>query len=339
MSILLGKFLKSEKWFQIGEEITAGTGLRTTTQGYPPATPADAVRQQFTGKERDTETGLDYFLARYYSANLGRFISPDEFTGGPDELYDFAIDASNNPTFYADLHEPQSLNKYTYCYNSPLVYTDEDGHQGIKDRLKEAASATVDLVGGYARGVASSLTFGYVGAPSSGDSSYSRLGQTIGTVHVGVQGGTMAGTGGAAIIGTGGAAALTGVPVVAVVGGSAMVAGSVKNLQAMANTPMARKSSQPTSQSPQAAPTTAPRNITVRHSTRKAAQEAAQRAHGGKPRPVPPKSNTKKRAVYSEQQKYKKPENHPNSNHPESHFHDSNKSQNKGVNRHHIYPD
>jgi RHS repeat-associated protein len=233
--------MRRHDYLPFGEEITAGTGLRTTTQGYPPVTPADAVRQQFTGKERDTETSLDYFLARYYSANLGRFTSPDEFTGGPDELYDFAIDASDNPTFYADLHEPQSLNKYTYCYNSPLVYTDEDGHQGIKDRLKEAASATVDLVGGYARGVASSLTFGYVGAPSSDDSGYSRLGQTIGTVHVGVQGGTIAGTGGATIIGTGGAAALTGVPVAAVVGGGAMVAGSAKNLQAMANTPMARQ--------------------------------------------------------------------------------------------------
>ncbi|HSK30034.1 MAG TPA: RHS repeat-associated core domain-containing protein, partial [Candidatus Limnocylindria bacterium] len=64
-----------------------------------------------TLKERDVETGLDYFLARYYSSTQGRFTSPDEFTGGPDELYDFADDAADNPTFYADLTNPQSLNK------------------------------------------------------------------------------------------------------------------------------------------------------------------------------------------------------------------------------------
>ena len=77
---------------------------------------------------------MDYFLARYYSSAQGRFTSPDEFVGGPDALYYFAADASNNPTLYADLYEPQSLNKYQYCYNNPLRYADSDGHQQT-DRL------------------------------------------------------------------------------------------------------------------------------------------------------------------------------------------------------------
>lgn len=81
-----------------------------------------------TRKERDNETGLDYFLARYYSSTQGRFTSPDEFTGGPDELYYFVDDAADNPTFYADLRNPQSLNKYQYTYNNPLNLTDNDGH-------------------------------------------------------------------------------------------------------------------------------------------------------------------------------------------------------------------
>ena len=47
-------------------------------------------------------------------------MSPDEFKGGPEELYTFADDAASNPTFYADITEPQSLNKYQYAYNNPL---------------------------------------------------------------------------------------------------------------------------------------------------------------------------------------------------------------------------
>jgi RHS repeat-associated protein len=107
-----------------GEELSAGVGIRSAALGYG----NDGVRQKFTSKERDSETNLDYFLARYYSSTQGRFTSPDEFTGGPDELFIFADAASANPTFYADLTNPQSLNKYQYTYNNPLRYTDPDGH-------------------------------------------------------------------------------------------------------------------------------------------------------------------------------------------------------------------
>jgi RHS repeat-associated protein len=113
-------------YLPFGEELFAGTGGRTTAQGYAGG---DGVRQQFTQKERDIETGLDYFGARYYASTQGRFTSPDQFTGGPRELFDFSAIAQDNPTFYADLTQPQSLNKYQYCLNSPLSYLDPDGHQ------------------------------------------------------------------------------------------------------------------------------------------------------------------------------------------------------------------
>ena len=51
----------------------------------------------FTGKERDTESGLDYFGARYYGSNMGRFMSPDWA-------------AKAEPVPYAKLDNPQSLN-------------------------------------------------------------------------------------------------------------------------------------------------------------------------------------------------------------------------------------
>ena len=113
-----------------GEELVAGSSGRTTVLGYDNT---DGLRKKFTGKERDNETGLDYFLARYYSSTQGRFTSPDEFTGGPDELYYFVDDASANPTFYADLRKPQSLNKYQYAFNNPLRYVDPDGHDADSD--------------------------------------------------------------------------------------------------------------------------------------------------------------------------------------------------------------
>ena len=66
---------------------------------------------QFTGKERDAESGLDYFGARYFSGAQGRFTSPDR------------------P--FADQHpaDPQSWNLYSYVRNNPLRYTDPTGHE------------------------------------------------------------------------------------------------------------------------------------------------------------------------------------------------------------------
>jgi RHS repeat-associated protein len=70
---------------------------------------------KFTGKERDTESSLDYFGERYYSNGVGRFITPD-----------WAAKATAVP--YAELVDPQSLNLYSYVRNRPTVMVDADGH-------------------------------------------------------------------------------------------------------------------------------------------------------------------------------------------------------------------
>lgn len=85
-------------------------------------------RHCFTGKERDAETGLDYFDARYYSSNLGRFMSPD-------------WSAKEEPIPYAKLDDPQSLNLYAYVRNNPLVGLDLDGHKPLDCSGNNASGA------------------------------------------------------------------------------------------------------------------------------------------------------------------------------------------------------
>ncbi|MFL5600552.1 MAG: RHS repeat-associated core domain-containing protein, partial [Gemmatimonadaceae bacterium] len=66
--------VKRHDYLPFGEELFAPTGGRTASLGYASG---DGVRQQFTAKERDVETGLDYFGARYYASTSARFTSPD----------------------------------------------------------------------------------------------------------------------------------------------------------------------------------------------------------------------------------------------------------------------
>jgi RHS repeat-associated protein len=82
------------------------------------ATADDATEHHFTAKERDAESGNDYFGARYYASSMGRWLSPD-------------WSAKEEPVPYAKLDNPQSLNLYQYVLNNPLVAADDDGHEII----------------------------------------------------------------------------------------------------------------------------------------------------------------------------------------------------------------
>ena len=87
----------------------------TTALGLQAALHLERVQSRSTGKERDTESGNDYFGARYYASSMGRFMSPD-------------WSAKVEPVPYAKLDNPQSLNLYAYVGNNPLTRTDPDGH-------------------------------------------------------------------------------------------------------------------------------------------------------------------------------------------------------------------
>ena len=100
-------------YLPFGEQMTQGMGGRGACYAS-----ANEPRVKFTGKERDAETGLDYFGARYLSSAQGRFTTPDPFNP-MDELVGQEFDDY--------LANPQYWNKYAYSLNNPLKYKDSDG--------------------------------------------------------------------------------------------------------------------------------------------------------------------------------------------------------------------
>lgn len=123
-----GQVTSRRDFMPFGEKIELGS--RTISLNYN----SDDVDQKFTGKQRDNETGLDFFGGRYYSSLSGRFISSDKPFLDQDEVF------------------PQSWNIYVYTRNNPLKYIDELGYEisyatpelkTISDALR-AKSATYD---------------------------------------------------------------------------------------------------------------------------------------------------------------------------------------------------
>jgi RHS repeat-associated protein len=88
--------------------------------GMQSSTGSDPNHYKFTGKERDTESNLDEFGARYYASGTGRFMTPD-----------WAARPIAVP--YAVFGDPQSLNLYGYVRNDPVTRADADGHTNCPD--------------------------------------------------------------------------------------------------------------------------------------------------------------------------------------------------------------
>ena len=127
-------------------------------------------RYKFTGKERDAESGYDYFGARFLSTQLGIWITPDP-------LLDKYIFAS----------------PYMYCNGNPIKYVDPDGNA-----VHIAVGAVVGaFIGGTIAGIS-----------AMNDPTLSRR-QVMGKIAGGalsgaITGGAAAATGGLSFIGTGG---------------------------------------------------------------------------------------------------------------------------------------
>jgi len=81
---------------------------------WPAPQPTTKEKKLFTGHERDAETGLDYFGARYYRPQVARFTTIDP-------VY----------TWGENLADPQRWNRYAYARNNPLKFTDPDGRMPL----------------------------------------------------------------------------------------------------------------------------------------------------------------------------------------------------------------
>jgi len=136
-----------------GEEIAGGTAGRGSQWGA-----GDNVSQKFTSKERDQETGLDFFGARYYGSALGRFTSPDE------------------PLFDQDPVNPQSWNLYSYVRNNPLKNIDPFGQDCITTSNQTSSGVAVTTERGgsaetcsgtYVKGTVNTNSYQYNGTSLS----------------------------------------------------------------------------------------------------------------------------------------------------------------------------
>jgi RHS repeat-associated protein len=137
-------------YFRHEDHLGSASVLTTMSQGihdaieYQPygeqASGATGTTHKFTGKERDVETNLDDFDARYYSSTMGRFMIPD-WAGSPTAVP------------YARFGNPQSLNLYSYVENNPTTVGDPDGHDDGGGGGAAAATSSPDVGG-------SSVTWG-----------------------------------------------------------------------------------------------------------------------------------------------------------------------------------
>ncbi len=124
-------------WLGTMRATTDSTGvLQGTCTGLPFGDGMDCSNSPdphyFTGKERDTESGNDYFGARYYASSMGRWLSPD-------------WSAKVMPVPYAKLDNPQSLNLYAYVGSNPLVRTDPTGHYNSSCTAKTVSGCSADI--------------------------------------------------------------------------------------------------------------------------------------------------------------------------------------------------
>jgi RHS repeat-associated protein len=137
----LGEIVSRRDFMPFGEEITNNIGERqASTLKYGQT---DSVRQKFTGYQKDDETSLDFAEARMYENRHGRFTTVDPL---------LASGKSSNP---------QTFNRYVYCLNNPLIFTDPTGLQVGKWHTPVNSDGSVDSTRSFKYIINGNPTEGY----------------------------------------------------------------------------------------------------------------------------------------------------------------------------------
>ncbi len=139
---------------------------------------ATLTNYKYTDQELDPETGLYNYGARYYDPMIGRFISPDPIVQAP--------------------FNPQSLNRYSYCINSPLMYVDPSGYFSLGSFFK---SLFTGIIGGavfvLSGGTAAPVFAGIMSGMAAGAAGVALNGGNLGQVLQGaIIGAALGGLGG-----------------------------------------------------------------------------------------------------------------------------------------------
>ena len=119
--------------------------LRNPKNYSQPFSGIPRLRRGFTGHEHLPEFGLINMNGRFYDPRLGRFLSPDSYVQAPDFT--------------------QNFNRYAYCLNNPLVYTDPSG-EFIFTALLPGVGVFLDamcwgaVIGGGIGGIRGAMTEG-----------------------------------------------------------------------------------------------------------------------------------------------------------------------------------
>ena len=115
---------------------------------------------KFTGKERDEETGLYYFGARYLDAKYSRWISTDPALGDyipKAPINDEAKKHNQNLPGMGGLFNTVNMNLYHYAGNNPIKYTDPTGKWTLTITINATAGAGAEGTAGV--GIAFGFSF------------------------------------------------------------------------------------------------------------------------------------------------------------------------------------